>query len=134
MSVQHPTEKVIEMTNDELMQMVKSEAQKIEDASRNFVVYDGEDEDDENYNADYCNSDDEWVNEETLDCEFTIDSNGRYLGVVFVLCLGGPGIVADSRAGVVRGVWGTDRFEWGLSEKAQDWLRERGAEMFDLLD
>lgn len=134
MSVQHPTDKVIEMTNEELMQMVKSEAQKIEDASRNFKVYDDEDEDSEDYNPDYCNSDDEWVNEETLDCEFTIDSNGRYLGVKFILCLGGPGIVADSRQGVVSGVWGTDRFEWGLSQEAQDWLRGRGAELFDLLD
>ena len=121
-------------TNKDLIQAVKFEAGKIEHYASEYRIYDNEDEDAEDYNPDYYDSDAEWLESETLDCEFSIDSNGRYLGVRFALCLGGPGIVADSRNGAVYGAWGTDTFEWGLSRKAQDWLTERGQDLFDNLD
>ena len=116
-----------------LQDMIKYEAQKIEQCAADYRVFDHDSEDDHDDNE-YYDTNEQYIEEETLDCEFSIDSNGRYLGARFILTIGGPTIVADSRSGTVYGSWGTNSFEWGLSEKARDWLHERGSEMFENLD
>lgn len=48
---------------------------------------------------------------DVLDYEYTIGSNGDFLGVRVYVTLGGPNVWIDTRNGVVAGAWGCDREE-----------------------
>lgn len=81
------------------------------------------------YNADYTEEERERLEEEgeaydlysyfndVLDIEYTISARGDYLGCRIAVAPGGPNIYIDTRAGEIRGAWGTDRAEvWLPSE------------------
>lgn len=56
-----------------------------------------------------------------LDWEYTISSNGEFLGVRVYVTLGGPNVWIDTRRGEIAGAWGTDRAEaWLPSEIADE--------------
>ena len=65
---------------------------------------------------------------------YIVDSRGMMRGAWIYTTLGGPTVWIDTMRGVVRGTWGYDSFEWGLSEKAQDWVQEQAEEMYDTLN
>lgn len=48
---------------------------------------------------------------EALDIEYTISSNGDFLGARIAVTLGGPNVWIDTREGYIKGTWGTDRAE-----------------------
>ena len=59
--------------------------------------------------------------QDALDYEYTIGSNGDYLGVRVYVALGGPNIWVDTRRGEIGGAWGTDRADrWLPSEIANE--------------
>lgn len=59
--------------------------------------------------------------EDPLDFEYTISSNGEYLGVRVYVTLGGPNVWIDTRRGEIGGAWGTERADrWLPSEIASD--------------
>lgn len=59
--------------------------------------------------------------EDPLDFEYTIASNGEYLGVRVYVTLGGPNVWVDTRRGEIAGAWGTDRADcWLPSEIASE--------------
>ena len=59
--------------------------------------------------------------EDPLDFEYTIASNGEYLGVRVYVTLGGPNVWIDTRRGEIGGAWGTDRADrWLPSEIASE--------------
>ena len=59
--------------------------------------------------------------EDALDWEYTIDSNGEYMGVRVYVTLGGPNIWIDTRRGEIGGAWGTDRADrWLPSEICEE--------------
>ena len=81
------------------------------------------------YNADYTDEEQERLEEEgevydlysyfndALDIEYTISARGDFLGCRIAVALGGPNIYIDTRAGEIRGAWGTDRVSvWLPSE------------------
>lgn len=81
------------------------------------------------YNADYTDEERERMEEDgeaydlysyfddVLDIEYTISARGDFLGCRIAVALGGPNIYIDTRAGEIRGYWGTDRAEvWLPSE------------------
>jgi hypothetical protein len=54
---------------------------------------------------------------DALDVEYTISANGEFLGARIAVTLGGPNVWIDSREGLVKGYWGTEREEaWIPSE------------------
>lgn len=58
---------------------------------------------------------------DVLDVEYTISSQGDYLGARIAVALGGPNIFIDTREGEVKGYWGTDRAEaWIPSEICEE--------------
>lgn len=52
----------------------------------------------------------EWV-DDLLDIEYTISSHGDYLGAEVAVTLGGPNIYINTREGVIKGRWGSDKVD-----------------------
>ena len=69
-----------------------------------------------------------------LDVNYTVDRFGQLRGANLYVTLGGPTVWVDSMRGVVCGSWGTDSWERGLSQFAQEWVDERVEEMWDCLN
>ena len=82
----------------------------------------------------YETIEEEFIESYTLDENYIVDSRGNMRGAWIYTTLGGPTVWIDTMRGVVRGTWGHDAFEWGLSEKAQDWVQEQAEEMYDTLN
>ena len=58
---------------------------------------------------------------DALDVEYTMDSNGEYIGVRVFVTLGGPNVWVDTRYGEVGGAWGCDRASaWLPSEVCEE--------------
>lgn len=49
--------------------------------------------------------------DDTLDVEYTLDSQFRLIGVKVWVTLGGPNVWIDTREQAVKGAWGSDREE-----------------------
>jgi len=47
---------------------------------------------------------------DALSIEYTVDSNGEYIGATVLVAFGGPDITIDTRHNVVRGAWWSDSF------------------------
>ena len=109
-------------TKEALEQTVKNTADDIERmADGTYEI-----EDPETYET----IEEEFIDSYTLDANYVIDGRGNLRGAWLYMTLGGPTVWVDTMRGVVRGTWGTDEFEWGLSEKAQDWVCEQADEMY----
>lgn len=58
---------------------------------------------------------------DVLDCEFTVNMSGEYVGAKIYVTLGGPNVWIDTREGYVKGAWGCDREEsWIPSEIVEE--------------
>ena len=68
--------------------------------------------------------------EDPLDFEYTIASNGEYLGVRVYVTLGGPNVWIDTRRGEIGGAWGTDRADRWLPREICDEIDEVFQEYF----
>ena len=55
---------------------------------------------------------------DALDVEFIVSSNGTYRGAEIMLGCGGPNVYLDTRHGIVKGYWGTDKAFATLSRRA----------------
>ena len=108
-------------TKEALEQTVKNTADDIEKMTNGTY-----ERDDYNYET----IEEEFIDAYTLDANYVIDGRGNLRGAWLYMTLGGPTVCVDTMRGVVRGTWGTDEFEWGLSEKAQDWVCEQADEMY----
>lgn len=108
-------------TKEALEQTVKNTADDIEKMTNGTY-----ERDDYNYET----IEEEFTDAYTLDANYVIDGRGNMRGAWLYMTLGGPTVWVDTMRGVVRGTWGTDSFEWGLSEKAQDWVCEQAEEMY----
>ena len=68
---------------------------------------------------------DVFMMDEMLDLKFIVDV-GRdgidYCGALIWTTIGGPTIWVDTRAHTVKGTWGTESAEWGLTSRAVDAL------------
>jgi hypothetical protein len=53
--------------------------------------------------------------DEVLDLKFIVDSHAEYCGALIYVTLGGPTIWVDTRAYAVKGTWGTESAEWGIT-------------------
>ena len=62
----------------------------------------------------------DWILDNALDIEFTINGRGDYIGARVFVTVGGPGIWIDTRDNCVRGAWGTDRAESGTCVNSLD--------------
>ena len=105
-------------TKEALEQTVKNTADDIEKMTNGTY-----ERDDYNYET----IEEEFIDAYTLDANYVIDGRGNMRGAWLYMTLGGPTVWVDTMRGVVRGTWGTDSFEWGLSEKAQDWVHRTGS-------
>ena len=113
-------------TKEALEQTVKNTADDIERmAAGTYQI-----EDPETYET----IEEEFIESYTLDENYIIDSRGNMRGAWMYTTLGGPTVWIDTMRGTVRGTWGFDSFEWGLSAKAQDWVQEQAEEMYDTLN
>ena len=59
--------------------------------------------------------------DEVLDLKFIVDAGSdgvHYCGALIYVALGGPTIWVDTRACAVKGTWGTESAEWGLTSRA----------------
>ena len=108
-------------TKEALEQTVKNTADDIEKMTNGTY-----ERDDYNYET----IEEEFIDAYTLDANYVIDGRGNMRGAWLYMTLGGPTVWVDTMRGVVRGTWGTDEFEWGLSEKAHDWVCEQADEMY----
>lgn len=68
--------------------------------------------------------------DDPLDFEYTISSNGEYLGVRVYVTLGGPNVWIDTRRGEIGGAWGTDRADRWLPREICDEIDEVFREYF----
>ena len=66
-----------------------------------------------------------------LDFEYTIASNGEYLGVRVYVTLGGPNVWIDTRRGEIGGAWGTDRADRLLPREICDEIDEIFSEYYN---
>ena len=114
-------------TNNELMEMVKSVAERLD------TIGDGEnpyldpsygyewDEDGRTVEEDMAPMD-VFMMDEVLEIRFIVDSHAEYCGALIYVTLGGPTIWVDTRAHAVKGTWGTESAEWGITSRAVDAL------------
>lgn len=72
--------------------------------------------------------------DEMIDIKFIVDV-GRdsidYCGALIWTTIGGPTIWVDTRAHAVKGTWGTETAEWGLTSRAVDALDMECGENWD---
>lgn len=69
--------------------------------------------------------------DDPLDFEYTIASNGEYLGVRVYVTLGGPNVWIDTRRGEIGGAWGTDRADRWLPREICDEIDEIFSEYYN---
>ena len=69
--------------------------------------------------------------DDPLDYEYTIASNGEYLGVRVYVTLGGPNVWIDTRRGEIGGAWGTDRADRWLPREICDEIDEIFSEYYN---
>lgn len=62
--------------------------------------------------------------QDPLDFEYTIASNGEYMGVRVYVTLGGPNVWIDTRRGEIGGAWGADRADRWLPREICDEIDE----------
>lgn len=115
-------------TNEELMQMVKSVADKLnaigdgnnpyEDPSYGYVWEDGRTVEEDMAPMDV------FMMDEMIDLMFIVDANAEYYGALIYVTIGGPTIWVDTRAHAVKGTWGTESAEWGITSRAVDALND----------
>ena len=108
-------------TKEALEQTVKNTADDIEQMTNGTY-----ERDDYNYET----IEEEFIDAYTLDANYVIDRRGSMRGAWLYMTLGGPTVWVDTMRGTVRGTWGQDSFEWGLSERAQEWVCEQAEEMY----
>ena len=70
--------------------------------------------------------------EDPLDYEYTIASNGEYLGVRVYVTLGGPNVWIDTRRGEIGGAWGTDRADRWLPSEIADEIDDIFREYYEM--
>ena len=68
-----------------------------------------------------------------LDVEYTIDSQGNYIGACIWIGLGGPSIWIDTRDRAVKLAWGSERAEWGIYSDTAEAIDEIFEEQFKCL-
>lgn len=59
-----------------------------------------------------------------LDVEYTINSNGDYLGACIWIGLGGPNIWIDTRDREIKLAWGNERASWGIASDTANEIDE----------
>ena len=101
------TMKTTEKTEDQ--NLLKQHVLGIVEGLENGVTYDHCGMDHEDYNADK----DDTINgfdyvSDVLDIEYTISSEGEYLGARLLVAFGGPNIWIDTRRQIVEGAWWGD--------------------------
>ena len=69
--------------------------------------------------------------DDPLDFEYTIASNGEYLGVRVYVTLGGPNVWIDTRRGEIGGARGTDRADRWLPREICDEIDEIFSEYYN---
>lgn len=69
--------------------------------------------------------------QDPLDFEYTIASNGEYLGVRVYVALGGPNVWIDTRRGEIGGAWGADRADRWLPSEIADEIDEIFSEYYN---
>lgn len=109
-------------TKEDLEQMVRNIAAELESVANDTYEYDEQE---------YSSAMDAYFSD-VLDITFTCDTHG-YRGVRFAVALGGPNIYVDQSEGCIRGCWGLDHYEWGITSNACDALYDYGAELFEVL-
>ena len=98
--------------DNELREMCLREAKWLESLFEPADSTDGEDEFDDEDAGELEDEDDEEkspferLEESVYDLRYTVDAQGRYLGVNLLLAGGGPTIRFDSYSKLVRGTWG----------------------------
>lgn len=71
--------------------------------------------------------------DDVLDIEYTIDSQGEYLGARVYVTLGGPNVWIDTCEGYVKGAWGTDREESWIPSEINDEINDIFREYYDCI-
>lgn len=74
---------------------------------------------------------DVFMMDEVLDLRFIVDADAEYCGALIYVTVGGPTIKVDTRARTVKGTWGTETAEWGLTSRAVDALDMECGENWD---
>ena len=114
-------------TNNELMEMVKSVAERLDTIGDGENPYEDPsygyewDEDGRTVEEDMAPMD-VFMMDEVLEIRFIVDSHAEYCGALIYITLGGPTIWVDTRAHAVKGTWGTESAEWGITSRAVDAL------------
>ena len=114
-------------TNNELMEMVKSVAERLDTIGDGENPYEDPsygyewDEDGRTVEEDMAPMD-VFMMDEVLEIRFIVDSHAEYCGALIYVTLGGPTIWVDTRAHAVKGTWGTESAEWGITSRAVDAL------------
>ena len=70
---------------------------------------------------------------DALDYEYTIGSNGDFLGVRVYVTLGGPNVWIDTRRGEIAGACGTDRAESWLPSEIADEINDIFREYYECM-
>lgn len=68
-----------------------------------------------------------------LDVEYTIDSQGNYIGACIWVGLGGPSIWIDTRDRAVKLAWGGNKAEWSIYSDTAEAIDEIFEEYFNCL-
>lgn len=124
-------------TNEELMTMVKSVADTVnaigdgnnpyEDPSYGYEWGEDGRTDDGTDMAPM----DVFMLDEVIELKFIVDAQAEYCGALAYVTVGGPTIWVDTRAHAVKGTWGTDSAEWGLTTRAVDALDDECGENWE---
>ena len=115
-------------TNEELMTMVKSVAERLNTIGNGNNPYEDPSygyewgEDGRTDDGTDMSPMDVFMMDEVIELKFIVDSRAEYCGALIYVTLGGPTIWVDTRAHAVKGTWGTDSAEWGLTSRAVDVL------------
>lgn len=66
----------------------------------------------------------DWMKENVLDTEYTVDSSLNVTGAKMFIDVGGPNIYIDTRAYMIVGNWGTEHAQLSLDDEIIEYLED----------
>ena len=113
----------------ECTKYARSIAREVEDLFSKESEWSDEEREERESNGDPCDILD-YLTQNALDIEYTLDSNRELVGVAVYVTLGGPTCYLDTRRQEVVCHWGNEVGRWGLSGEVCDYINELERDIF----
>lgn len=115
---------------EQLEHSVKSVASTVEELARGGNPYSDdieyEDFEDDDFGEDDCEAEEfsprQIFEDSILDVDFVCNRFMEIRSSIVTMTCGGPRVWIDTADSAVKGTWGHEHFEWGISDRASDFV------------